>query len=265
MPTPKKPASWMSHPIVDASHAAQLEREAALQEFHHGQPRNVAEQKALENYRRQQHAMAAGHHLAGMRSAYASGNQEAAVMHHDMYVNHAKILGFDPSNGVPPEIKIHEKPIEHVYDFKNHGADQYIVDPNESKPEEAKPAEPVKKTEIDPKKAAEGMVALALLLKGDIVPFPKDRVSAGKDLGGVAPVQPIVHTPDCKQCIVEAHNALQSGSIDAAIGPLSAKVFREHNPEGATPQAYRLADSAKRIAAHQALVRLIHVRHGFRR
>ena len=125
----KKTAFWGGHPLLNAKDAEQLELAAAVHEFHHGKDRVSAEKAALDEYRRDSHAKAAAHHLMGMRAGQATGSQEDAKKHYDMYALHLKALGHEASGPVPPEVKrlTEGENVDRAYSFKGHGADQFLV------------------------------------------------------------------------------------------------------------------------------------------
>jgi hypothetical protein len=126
--------TWQGHPVLDKEHANHLHLQAAIYEFQHGLSREDAEKRALQEYRAEHHAKAAAHHLHGMRASAAIGNHEAAERHHDFYSLHVKALGLDPMGPVPPEVEKHREQKdpgkrEHIYDYKAHDADEYLVQP----------------------------------------------------------------------------------------------------------------------------------------
>lgn len=125
----KKTQMWGGHPLLQAKDAEQLELAAAVHEFHHGKDRVTAEKAALDEYRRENHAKAAAHHLMGMRAAQASGSTDDAKKHYDMYGLHIKALGHEQHEGVPAEVKRHTEGenVDRAYNFKGHGADQFLV------------------------------------------------------------------------------------------------------------------------------------------
>src|SRR4051812_38087824 len=104
----KKPlaiAAWMGRPILNEEHGHDLERRAAINEFHRKQPRAEAEQAAHDDYVREHRQKAAAHHLQGMKAAQASGAHEDAKKHWMLYDTHLKALGLDSVGAVPPEIQ----------------------------------------------------------------------------------------------------------------------------------------------------------------
>lgn len=141
-PTPQaKPAAkqglvmpeWLGRPIGHSDHAQQLELDSALNEFGSKMPRQQAEDEAYKQYlfhpTKGQHALAAAHHLAGMKAAHGAGDMEAARKHSLMYGLHTKALGTDDS-GVPPKgvQQILNSAPPKVYKFKAHRGDAFAVD-----------------------------------------------------------------------------------------------------------------------------------------
>jgi hypothetical protein len=130
-----KRGSWMGHPLIDQAHEHDLHLAAALHEFQGGMPRNDAEKRALEDYRREHHARAAAHHFAGMKAGHATGNMDDAKKHHALYSLHVKALGEDPMGPVPEVVrKYHgsagtDKKQRPVYSFRGHDADEFLVQP----------------------------------------------------------------------------------------------------------------------------------------
>ena len=102
------------------------------------------------------------------------------------------------------------------------------------------------------------------LLKGDVIKFPGNKAPA-QDQGKPAAVRPMYADPTCEQCLSGAHDVLQNGGLDQAIGPQSAKIFQQKHPAGATPELYRTAEPAHKVAAHKSLTNLMHARHGFKK
>ena len=99
--------NWNGKTVIHPQHIAGLEQEAAMNEFQGGMPRQEAEHKAYQNYRKTQHLEAAAFHLRGLKSAQGSGDVEEAKKHGAMYALHAEKLGFEPWKEPPPELKVH--------------------------------------------------------------------------------------------------------------------------------------------------------------
>src|SRR6185436_13811864 len=124
---------WVDrHPLADHKHAQDLELAAAVNEFAHRMPREQAEDEAYKEYLyhpvKGQHALAAQHHLAGMKAASAAGDKEAARKHSLMYGLHAKALGHGEVGAVPKDIQ-HELMTSppKIYKFKAHRGDAFAV------------------------------------------------------------------------------------------------------------------------------------------
>ncbi len=101
-----------------------------MHEFKDGMPRQEAEHKAYNAYRKTQHLEAAAFHLRGLKSAQGSGDLEEAKKHGAMYALHAEKLGFEPWKEPPPELKVHLDNAlkEKVHKFKAHRGDQFVLD-----------------------------------------------------------------------------------------------------------------------------------------
>lgn len=122
------PPHWLGRPILDDSHATDLETRAAINEFHARMPRAEAEQKAHDDYVREHRERAAAHHLAGMKAAQAVGNHEDARKHWVLYDMHLKALGKESIGSVPPEVekRMSDENERPVYKFKSHKGDAYV-------------------------------------------------------------------------------------------------------------------------------------------
>lgn len=121
---------WLNRlPVLHDNHLHDLDTRAAINEFDRKMPREEAEAKAHKDYMAEHHAMAAAHHLSGMKAAQAIGNMEEAKKHGVMYGLHAKALGHDPVGPVPPEVQQHYRGDDSakVYKFKAHKADRLLL------------------------------------------------------------------------------------------------------------------------------------------
>lgn len=120
---------WGQHQIVDPDHIHDLEQRSALHEFEHKLPKEAAEKKAHEEYKREQHLKAAATHFAGMKAAKATGDHDEAKKHRAMYTLHLQHLGHDPMGPLPKEIEHHMGSIknEPFYRFQPHKADAFIL------------------------------------------------------------------------------------------------------------------------------------------
>lgn len=121
---------WLNRKIVHPSHADELENASALNEFEHGLPRDQAEGKAYDEYRKAHHRTAASHHLRGMKAAQASGDMEEARKHGIAFAMHMDGLGHDPMDEVPEEIrKLSDGDDKDRFSkFKAHKADTFFLD-----------------------------------------------------------------------------------------------------------------------------------------
>lgn len=124
-----KAAKWLNrYPITDAEHVSDLEQRAAVHEFGGKMPRHHAEDKAYQDYRRDQLVEATAHHLAGLRAAHAAGLTDEAKRHATMYVLGLKALGHNNAISPPDEVAskaLHTPP--EVYRFKAHPADSFSL------------------------------------------------------------------------------------------------------------------------------------------
>lgn len=180
-----KGTKWLDqYLLTDPTHADELEQKAAGMEFNDKIPRHIAEQKAYESYKKDQHMQGAAHHLKGLRAAQASGDRDEGRKHGAMYEMHAKQLGFEPWAEVPQELHSYlaKEKQEPSHKFKAHKGDLLVLD---------KQKKELEKTEIQQmfgtilKKAQQ-------LLKGDVIQFPKARITPASDQGRTAP---IAHLP----------------------------------------------------------------------
>jgi hypothetical protein len=121
---------WANRPLAAHDHAQQLDLDAAVNEFGLKMPREQAEDEAYRQYLyhpvKGQHALAAYHHLAGMKAAHAAGDMDAARKHSLMYNLHAKALGKSPVDAAR-ELSAHIKDPAKVYKFKAHRGDAFAV------------------------------------------------------------------------------------------------------------------------------------------
>lgn len=120
---------WLGRfPVLHEDHLPDLEARAAVHEFKHKLPRDVAEDKAHQDYMKDQALEAAAHHLLGIRAAHAAGHDEAAQQHGEAYAGALKHAGFDPMQTPPQEVLDRVKAARpKVYSFKAHAADQLFT------------------------------------------------------------------------------------------------------------------------------------------
>lgn len=120
---------WNNNPIVSQDHIPDLERDAALNEFEHGLPREEAEEKAYKEYKTKHHSSAAAHHLRGLKAAQEAGDIDEAHKHGVLYSIHMEHLGHDPMDKVPDEIQklASDEGKPKMYRFKSHTADKILL------------------------------------------------------------------------------------------------------------------------------------------
>lgn len=134
---PRMTHKWLEkYDILDPAHKDELERDAAIHEFHGKLPRHEAEAKAHGDYVKKHRVAAASHHLSGIKAATGAGDQEAAHKHSTLYNLHVKALGHNPYDAPPPEVTHHAKTEpSKVYRFKPHHGDTYAIQDEEKKEE----------------------------------------------------------------------------------------------------------------------------------
>lgn len=109
------------YPLVNPSHADELNVTAGHHEFNSGLSREDAEKKTWGDYRKKQLWDALGHHFRGMTDAARDPNSaEDAKQHSTMYRAIASQLGVDPNGPVPKEIQNYRDP--KMFKFKAHPA-----------------------------------------------------------------------------------------------------------------------------------------------
>jgi len=120
---------WLGRPIISPEHSQGLELSAAANEFDKGMSRHDAEEKAHNDYVRDQRLRAAAHHLSGIKAAQGSGDFAEAGKHGAMYELHLKALGLDPMGPVPDEVqaKLGEPDRKKIYGFKPHAGDLFAI------------------------------------------------------------------------------------------------------------------------------------------
>lgn len=134
-------ASWLGkYPILDATHADDLEMRAAINEHHHHMPRHEAEEKAHKDYRRDQIIDAAAHHYSGMIASHAVGKRDEATKHGVHYALALMALGHGDIVNPPDEVleRVKTTPSDKIGNFKGHDADVYSELPEIDKKKAAK-------------------------------------------------------------------------------------------------------------------------------
>lgn len=137
----KTPPEWMGRPIVDEAHVHELETASAIAEFEHKMPRNVAENKAYEDYTKARRLDAAAHHYASAKAAQGAGHLEEAKKHSAMWEVHCQALGLDPMEPPSAEImsRLNSPDREKVVKFKAHKGDYFAL--TDKKPAEGEKIE----------------------------------------------------------------------------------------------------------------------------
>lgn len=205
----KRGGAWMGHPTLEKDHEHELHLASALHEFQGGMPRHEAERRALSDYRHEWHSRAAAHHFAGIKASHATGNTEDAQKHHALYSLHVKALGEDPMGPVPEAVrKYHgsagtDKKQRHVYSFKGHDADQFLVQPvtkSECELVDLKKSETV----VEALRAASSALADRLTMPPGVIDYLADlsgeprhveEMSAGAALGAEPQQRPSPQDP----------------------------------------------------------------------
>jgi hypothetical protein len=120
---------WLGrYPIVHPDHIQDLEQRAAIHEFGSKLPRHQAEERAHQDYRRDQLIEAAGHHYVGMKASHAAGSPEEAQKHGALYILACRAMGHTNSIYPPDEVAQKAKHLPNsVYNFKAHPADTLSI------------------------------------------------------------------------------------------------------------------------------------------
>lgn len=127
-----KQTLWNGHPILDESHAAELETLAGVNEFRHKMPKEEAEHAAHRSYMTDRALDMSAHHLIGARAADAAGDEASARQHVEMYATAMKAAGHDPRQTPPKEVLDRIAAARpKVYKFKPHEADSLFEAPRE--------------------------------------------------------------------------------------------------------------------------------------
>ena len=119
---------WQNNPdwpIFSKEDENDLYNRSVVKEFHEKKSRHQADAEAYYDWRREQHAKAAAHHLRGMKAAQGSGDMEQGKKHGLLYNHHMNMLGHDPYLSPPEEVSRHigAEPTESMYKFKPHPTD----------------------------------------------------------------------------------------------------------------------------------------------
>lgn len=154
--TDKPTAMWLGrYPMTDPAHAGDLEQRASIHEFSSKLPRHQAEERAHEDYKRDQLVEAAAHHYSGMRAAHAAEAPEEAQKHGAMYILALRAMGQTNSIYPPDEVTAKAKHLPNsVYSFKAHPGDGLAIRTHKGEDK------PLKKAEALQKDLAEKRVSL---------------------------------------------------------------------------------------------------------
>lgn len=191
---PEKLPKWMGRSIVHDSHSHDLERRAAIEEFQNKLPKEAAEEKAHQQYRREHHVEAAAHHLQGAKAAQGAGDMEEAKKHGAMYHLHMEKLGLDPVAEPPPEIRkqLESPDRKPAYKFKAHKGDMFLLDGGKpTAPTTEHQESTVKKTERPLSKKEEAQAAVRKFWDEKFVPgfVPAAQVELKKTEDGRTDVE----------------------------------------------------------------------------
>lgn len=256
---PKKIPSWNGRRITKDEDKHDLETRAAVYEFKHRMKRDDAEHRAHHEYKKDKHREAAAHHLAGMKAAQAAGSHDEARKHALMYQMHLEALHHDPYGSVPSDISSLTEKQDHFYRFKPHNGDAFLL---QNKPEEESKHDPLEE---------EGSKELSKsedLKKGNLIQFPREKISEARDQSQPAKVVPMQQQTECTHCQPQAGELLFYGGskgLEQAIGPNSTKMFLQKHPHANNPESFASAPWAKQEEARQSLATLLHARHSFQK
>lgn len=120
---------WNGKDIASPGDRDELERRASVHQFAHGMEREAADNTAYQDYKKDQHGIAAAHHLKMSQALVSAGNREDAEKHRNLYEMHVQALGHKKSAVPPAEVRAHmdaNTPHERVHGFKQHGADKLL-------------------------------------------------------------------------------------------------------------------------------------------
>lgn len=125
---PINTATWKGRSILDPEDVDDLETRAAIHEFHSGDQRHNAEDRAYVDYRRDKLFDAGAHHLRGIKAAHAIGDTDTARKHGVLFALALKQLGHEDVLNPPKEIKERSENSDKPYhSFKAHPGDFYSL------------------------------------------------------------------------------------------------------------------------------------------
>lgn len=100
--------TWLNkYKVASPQDIDDLDRMAAVYQFHKNLPPQQAEDLAYGDYLKIQHCKAAGYHLDGMSNARDNNDWDSSKKAYSMYALHAKALGRNPMNSVGADINAH--------------------------------------------------------------------------------------------------------------------------------------------------------------
>jgi len=189
---------WNGRRIIQSEDKHDLEQRAATYEFKHRMTREDAEHRAHHEYKKDKHREAAAFHLAGLKAAQGAGSHDEAHKHGLMYQLHLKALGHDPVGAVPTDVQALAEKQDKFYKFKPHRGDAFLLQSEGDGQHSVAKSEMLSKSKSKMKKdfggpnIPSGITASSAspvpMQKGNVVPFPKDRVSPAQDLGQPATI-----------------------------------------------------------------------------
>lgn len=248
--TLKNPLQWAGRDILDADHIKDLDTKAAMHEFKDRLPRDQAEEKAHNAYRRDQHMVGAAHHLQGMKASQALGQVEEGKKHAAMYHLHMKQLGMDPDAEPPAEIRqrIKAPDAQKLLRFKAHPADMFALTKSQSTQNQetpvADPKTPMKKTsKPDPERLAQLRKNVTDLFDGKKDLAKNEAARAQKAafvLKAAIEAIKLVKGEDAPQMPVEgagASSVIKEEGSASGSGSASASHFLKEEGDGNPPTA----------------------------
>jgi hypothetical protein len=118
---------WLGkYDILSKNDESDLERKAALYQFHKFLSKSQSEELAYQDYKKCMLAKAAAFHTDGMSFAKVRGDKEAEQRHYMLYALHCNELGINPRGHVPPEINAFRGQSEALKKFETNPADLFV-------------------------------------------------------------------------------------------------------------------------------------------
>ncbi len=122
-------SKWNDKPISSIDDHDELERRAAVHQFGPGGlARSAADARAYAEYKHDQHARAAAHHIQASQDATSYGDRETGEKHKSLYDMHIAAMG---KKGSMPPIEVRQyiqtnRPHGKAHKFKEHLADKLL-------------------------------------------------------------------------------------------------------------------------------------------